>query len=291
MALLKLNLSLVCLFVLIATLANVLEAADLRNRKAPQGALGVRLDHHFALNNRKNKQEADYRYRWLFSTYLVFKESVENVSPAQLQQMAIDAHAEMQEDILQYNPEFDENGKPVNLPTVITILAFDNKIILSSSQRGASGFINGLPDSPVKEALDICQAAFASGAYASKRPPPAGQTPDHRFSRKCGEIFAFHQYYQMGNEDMTTREPKARVLAVGNVEWRRAAQYMDPCGTNIKTKWGCDITVPEVGAVVLGNEGTAPYDLNEIAGGIDGIGQIQSCRKNFVLWSRKPASA
>lgn len=234
MALLKLNLVLVCLFVLIATLANVLEAADLRNRRAPQGPLRVRLDHHFALNNRRNRQDADYRYRWLFSTYLVFKESVENVSPAQLQQMAIDAHAEMQQDITQYDPELDENGKPVSLPTVMTILAFDNKIILSSSQKGASGFINSLPDSPVKESIDICQAAFASGAYDSKRPPPAGQTPDHMFSRKCGEVYAFHQYYQMGNEDMKTREPKARVLAVGTGQWRRPARYMDPCGTNIK---------------------------------------------------------
>ncbi|KAH7323234.1 hypothetical protein B0I35DRAFT_477113 [Stachybotrys elegans] len=228
------HINLACLiFLLFVAFSSVLEAANLATRKEPRGELGVRLDHHFAVNGRNKKQGPDRAFRWLFSTYIVFKESVADIEPAQLQQIAIDAHQEMRDDIAQYAVDVDKEDQGV-LPTVMTILAFDNQIILSSSQKGANGFIDGLEESPVRVALNICRAAFAQGSTPGKRQPQSGTRPDHRYSRKCGEVYAFHHYYQLNKQPLKKRN--ARVLAVSFEEYGEPAVYVPPCGTDRKVK-------------------------------------------------------
>lgn len=253
MAVPKLNIFLVCLFVLTTTFVGVLEAANLQRRLIPGGELGVRLDYNLAIDGQKKKTGNDGKFRWLFSSYLEFEESVASISPGQLQQMAIDAHKEMRDDIKQYKPQLDdETGMPIKLPTVMSILAFDNKIILSSSQKGAVGFISSLEDSPVKRALNACQTIFAN-LDPAKGGPKSGSQPDHMFGRSCGEIFAFHQYDLISEVEMIDLKPKARVLAVGPADkekWNEPAQYKEPCGTGIRVS-GLFPCVPVAGKAAI----------------------------------------
>ena len=209
--------------VALLSLCQLLNAADLRREHRPQGDLKVRLDYDLA---KKSKKRLERAHRWVFSSHLKFNGNVADITDGQLRKIAEDAYQEMVENFMLYSPEMDEEieGKPVMIPAVITILAFGNEIILSSSQKGKSGFINDVTDSPVKDKLQLCMSTWADFGGNPKK-------PDHKNGRGCGEIMTLHQYYQIHTEKISHLVPKARATTV-HKNWRDGTiRIIPPCGT------------------------------------------------------------
>ena len=193
-------------FLLLFLFGHVLEAANLERRLPPQGELRVRLDYTLATHETASEEAL---HRWVWSSYIVFNGPVSSITKGQLRSIAQDAHAEMIADMGQYKPR----KKGVVRPSVMTIVAFDNKIILSSSQKGWSGFLNDWPDSPVNLALDRCSSVWRDRANTD---PEVTGNPDllHRNQAKCGEVNAFFQYYMTHSTPLSELDPKARVTTV-----------------------------------------------------------------------------
>ncbi|KAF4982275.1 hypothetical protein FZEAL_2061 [Fusarium zealandicum] len=149
-------------------------AANLETKLPAQGALKVRLDYGLATQATSPRET---QHRWVYSSYLVFNEPVSSITDGQLRMIAQTAHKEM-----------------LNMaPSVMTIMAFDNKIILSSSQKGRSEFINSWPDSPVKLSLDRCSSLWRERVNADSN-NSANSEQYHKNSAKCGEVNGFFKY-------------------------------------------------------------------------------------------------
>ncbi|KIL85503.1 hypothetical protein FAVG1_11461 [Fusarium avenaceum] len=259
-----------------------LHAANLDVKHPAKGKLGVRLDYGLAT---QSTDPRDSEHRWVYTSYLEFKEPVSSITDGQLRMMAQLAHKEIEADMLQYDPQNDDGG-PL-LPSVMTIVAFDNKIILSSSQKGRSGFINEWPDSPVRLALDRCSALWRDRVIAN---PKTHQNPDsyHKNQAKCGEVNAFHQYYMTNDKPIPDLAPKARVTTV--IKQGKSYAIIPACGTerngkDSKTFWGCNLLVSDQHVSYIGNEQKAQgFGLHKIAGGVERKGQIQMCTKNRIIW-------
>ncbi|KAJ4121770.1 hypothetical protein NW765_004595 [Fusarium oxysporum] len=102
--------------------------SPLSNTKHPaKGLLKVRLDYGLATQPVHGEDEGEGSHRWVFSSYLEFKDPVSSITDSQLLMMAQNAHKEMEIDMMQYDPE-DKDGQFAILPTVMTILAFDKKL-------------------------------------------------------------------------------------------------------------------------------------------------------------------
>ncbi|WAO88892.1 Hypothetical protein NCS54_00625900 [Fusarium falciforme] len=138
------------LLALLLAFSQFLEAVDFSRPRQPKGDLKVRLDYALATDGGRTKRDKrEGPHKWVFSTYLVFNEPVSSITSGQLRQIASDAIDEMSEDIMQYKPEDDDRtGRPRRLPGVMTIMAFDNEIILASSQKGSVAFLSRYPDNP-----------------------------------------------------------------------------------------------------------------------------------------------
>ncbi|EKJ71888.1 hypothetical protein FPSE_07891, partial [Fusarium pseudograminearum CS3096] len=211
-----------------------LYAIDLSAKHPAQGQLKVRLDYGLATQpvpgvSESTRKESQHQY--LFSSYLVFNEPVSSFTDGQLRQMAQVAHAEMEKDMQQYKPTLfaTPGGKPIYLPTVMTIVAFGNEIILSSSQKGLDGFLNQWPQSPVKLALDRCSAIWRDRVISDSE-STANPAAGHKNKAKCGEVNAFHQYYMTHTTSIPEVDPKVRVTTVA----RTGNSYIifPPCGTD-----------------------------------------------------------
>ena len=101
----------------------------------------------------------------------------------------------------------------------MSILAWDNEIILASSQKNVSCFIYEHTDSPLLESLQLCQEIWREDA-------PSHSDKRHRQSGNCGEVFAAQLYYSSNDTPLDTRE--ARIGTWVNVEdgWTKT----NPCG-------------------------------------------------------------
>ncbi|KLO82605.1 uncharacterized protein LW93_9809 [Fusarium fujikuroi] len=280
------------LFILLL-FSQFLDAIDLSVKHPPPGHLKVRLDYGLATQpipgvTESRRRESQHRY--LFSSYLVFNEPVASITDGQLRQMAQVAHGEMEKDMQQYKPTvFADKGqtKPTYLPSVMTIVAFGNEIILSSSQKGLDGFLNQWPQSPNKLALDRCSALWRDRVVndpESIADPAAG----HKNKAKCGEVNAFHQYYMTHTTSIPEVKPKVRVTTV--VKGRQGYTILPPCGTDDngedeKEFWGCNLLVRDQDVHYIGQEEKAmPFSLRKIAGGVKKKGQIQMCTRNNIIW-------
>ncbi|KAL6851337.1 hypothetical protein ACO1O0_008465 [Amphichorda felina] len=209
--------------VTLLSLCRLLNAADLSQQYDPQGPLGVRLDYELATRSTSNIER---EHRWVFSTHLTFNDDVAGITNGQLRKIAEDAFQEMTRDFLQYRPKMAnrKQGKPAMIPAVLTILAFGNEIILSSSQKGQSGFINEVTDSPVKWKLELCTSVWAEFNINPEE-------PDHKNGRGCGEIMVLHQYYQSHREELSHWDPKPRATTV-HKQWKEdTIRIIPPCGT------------------------------------------------------------
>lgn len=210
--------------VALLSLCRLLNAADLSQKYEPQGPLKVRLDYELAA---KSTSDIEREHRWIFSTHLKFNEDVADITNGQLRKIAEDAYQEMTRDFLQYSPKMEnkKQGKPAMIPAVLTILAFGKEIIISSSQKGQSGFINEVEDSPVKAKLEICMETWVDFGINPKN-------PDHKNGRGCGEIMALHQYYQVHREELSHWDPKPRATTVNKIWKDGTMRIILPCGTD-----------------------------------------------------------
>ncbi|KAF5576651.1 hypothetical protein FPANT_10827 [Fusarium pseudoanthophilum] len=281
-----------CSLFILLLFSQCLDAIDLSVKKSPPGPLKVRLDYGLATQtipgvSENKRRESQHRY--LFSSYLVFNEPVSSITDGQLRQIAQVAHGEMEKDMQQYEPTVlvKGSGKPAYLPSVMTIVAFGNEIILSSSQKGQDGFLNQWPESPVKLALDRCSALWRDHVVNdpdSTADPAAG----HKNKAKCGEVNAFHQYYMTHTTSIPEVDPKVRVTTV--VKGRQGYSILAPCGTadngeDEKEFWGCNLLVRDQDVHYIGQEvKAAPFALRKIAGGVQKKGQIQMCTRNNIIW-------
>ncbi|KAF4434665.1 hypothetical protein FACUT_7724 [Fusarium acutatum] len=281
----------VSLLFLLLFFCQFLEAIDLSVKHPAQGQLKVRLDYGLATQPLRGvpesrRRESQHRYVW--SSYLVFNEPVSSITDGQLRMMAQVAHKEMETDMQQYNPSAMTPGnKPKYLPSVMTIVAFENEIIFSSSQKGTDGFLNDWPQSPVKLALDRCSALWRDRVVndlSSNSDPAEG----HTNKAKCGEVNSFHQYYMTHTTPISEVDPKVRVTTV--VKTGRGYKILAPCGTDEngqdeKEFWGCNLLVRDQNVHYIGQEEKATgFALHKIAGGVRRKGQIQMCTRNHIIW-------
>jgi hypothetical protein len=131
----------------------VIHAYNLDERLEPQGPLGVRLDYNLATSwpeplTKKGKQ---VRRSFLWTSHLKFMEPVSKISDGQLWQMAYDAYDEMTTEMGRYGVTAKKD-----VSTGLTILAFGNEIILSSTVKGLGAFAYDYPPSSVSKSLQLC---------------------------------------------------------------------------------------------------------------------------------------
>ncbi|KAG9501651.1 hypothetical protein J7337_007342 [Fusarium musae] len=288
---LLLGTSYVSLLFILLFFCQFLEAIDLSVKHPAGGQLKIRLDYGLATQPLRGvpesrRQESQHRYLW--SSYLVFNEPVSSITDGQLRMMAQVAHKEMETDMQKYKPGvFLQGGRPKYLPSVMTIVAFENEIIFSSSQKGMDGFLNDWPQSPVKLALDRCSALWRDRVIndpSSNANPAAG----HKNKAKCGEVNSFHQYYMTHTTPISEVDPKVRVTTVLKVG--RDYKILAPCGTDKngqdeKEFWGCNLLVRDQNVHYIGEDEIAKgFALHKIAGGVRRTGQIQMCTRNHIIW-------
>lgn len=196
-------------------LISSLNAIDARTEKPPKGKLGMSLDYQLA------KEDEDARRAiYVWSTHLVFNGNVQSIRDGQLITLLWDARDEFVEDAQQY--EFG----PKRWPGAITILAFDNEIIISSSQKGPS-FTYKYSQTPVKELLAQCSAIWQQGAAGREE-------KQHRSQGSCGEIMTAHQYYltRQNQQGPPLHTQNARTVTLFHNPFTKITDLIPPCGTN-----------------------------------------------------------
>ncbi|CDM28928.1 hypothetical protein DTO013E5_1263 [Penicillium roqueforti] len=191
-----------------------LGAYDLTEAKMPLGPLKVTLDYGLAttwptpmdVNGPKVKRN------WQFSTHMVFKNPVDEISDGQLWQIARDAVDEMIADREQYI--IGERAQP----GAMGILAWGNEIILASSMKGAGSFsydfLGG--DNPVGRRLEICQMLWG-GDWSTT----------HKNNGNCAEEFAAFLYHSQNEIELKEQNPRVGTWVWVNADWKQT----DPCGT------------------------------------------------------------
>lgn len=209
------------LFLLITCLFSSLpNAANLGQKLPPKGPLGVRLDYELATVGTKDGPPnfVTGSKDVVFSTHLTFNEPVSSITNGQLAQMLKDAWQEMSIDAEQY--DYGKN----RLPNVVTFFAFENEVILSTSQRGPS-FAYDYVASPVKQSLAICMAVWKD---------QTGEEKTHFRGASCGEIMCAHQYYQVHTTPL--KNANVRSLTAFYQKNKKGFQLIPPCGTNEKVR-------------------------------------------------------
>ncbi|CAI6100986.1 unnamed protein product, partial [Clonostachys chloroleuca] len=166
----------------LALFCQTLHAFDLSERRDPHGPLEMRLDYGLASRDGRNWEGG---HQWVFSTHITFNGPVTTITDGQLKKLADAAYEE----------------------------TFGNEIILSSSQKGPAAFINEVAESPIRQQMELGRAVFIDFNINSN---PAQQ--DHRNGRKCGEVTAFHQYYQLHAQPLQERTPLARAGTVHRIK-------------------------------------------------------------------------
>ncbi|KAL6229676.1 hypothetical protein BDW75DRAFT_90837 [Aspergillus navahoensis] len=251
----------------LSTFSDVLNAYDLSNRLEPTGPLGVTLDYSLAINWPQpiDPSDSSSRRHWAFSSHLVFKNTVDQITDAQLWQIARDAATEMEADAEQYQISKKRT------PNAMGVLAWGNDIILASSQVGQSSFTYDYKSTPVLESLKLCQMVWRDNA-----PFYSEETHGtHRTKGKCAEQLSAHMYYYITDIPLQIQHARVGVwVRNGKGEWEKR----DPCGNPKGDNWGCNLFVADQNLQVLKSDITEePYDLATLAGGLDKRDQIQLC--------------
>lgn len=154
---------------------------------------------------------------YVYSSHIVLNNPVSRLTDAQLWQIVQDAYRGMSNDMQQYG--LSRNTK--STPLAMSILAWDHEIILASSQKGPNSFSYEVLDTPVKEALQRCQAAARDG--------PTGVDKPHKMQGKCGEEMAAHLYY-LFNQGRPLKDRGAVVGTFGADTLTSTPRQKDPCG-------------------------------------------------------------
>ncbi|KAK3896774.1 hypothetical protein C8A05DRAFT_20327 [Staphylotrichum tortipilum] len=263
-----------CLFILALS---VWADFDYRTpRHDGQGPLGVTLDYSLARSWPKEipgKGQDPVARNFVWTSHIVLNGPVSRFTDGQLWRIALDAWNEIHPDMAQYGIPRTKNLTPL----AMSILAFDNEIILASSQKGKQSFSYASPENPVSRALNACQIMSAEKTSVSKR---------HKNQGKCGEEMAAHIFYRLyPGQDLASRNAVVGTWVADN-HLSTVPVRTDPCGIadNVSQDpcplfliavWGCNLFVETQKLRVLDpNIADEPYDF-AAAGGVRTINQIQ----------------
>jgi hypothetical protein len=197
------------------------------------GPLKLRLDYKFAnptgvvtANEARGKflgplsKEGRRNLDVLFSSHLICKKSI-TITNRQLYQIAINGFKEMQKGFALYNISRAKK------PRVITVLAVNNEIFISSSAKGPS-YTYALKNSKVLDDLNKCQKSIFGLTKIDTL---------HSHLGSCGEIFAAHQFLEVHNSDMMDLKDQknSRIITVGWMQnWKIG--ILPPCGVSVPQK-------------------------------------------------------
>ncbi|KAK6840160.1 hypothetical protein PG987_006026 [Apiospora arundinis] len=274
-------LSKLCCFLLFLSLVL---AYDLSERRLLNGELGVELHYDFARfrpEGREDDNSASYKSRnWVYSSHLTFKDDVSSITDGQLRSIAHNAFDEMKQVMVKYGLTVKDDpttAAPAQTPQVMAILAFGKEIILSSAQRGRDTFAVRWAHSPVRKAIERCQASF--------RQAQPGLSDRHKNGASCGEVMVTEFYYHIYPDTDPTNLPlfarDARILAVEPSDDKKG--YIDklPCpgnkkdGTPVAEFWGCREFVAEFRLRVVPEGKAEDYEsIDNLAGGLVSKDQV-----------------
>lgn len=223
-----------CPFVCLAldvALSEVAKRPNLGTEHEPTKPLGIRLD--MSLINGPLSQGVK-KPAIVFSSYLQFRDNVNNIPDNQLVEIARDALKEMSEMAALYG--VTSRGVPGSnnlLPNVMSLLAVDQYIFLSSSQKGTNGYTTMYPESKVSKTLGDCML-LSEIIWNAEDPQCRGERPcRHVNDQKCGEIMAVQAYYRK----FPDQELKGRGGRIVAVSYGDEPQLVDegiviraPCG-------------------------------------------------------------
>ncbi|KAJ3549756.1 hypothetical protein NM208_g347 [Fusarium decemcellulare] len=219
--------------------------------------LGVKVDYAFAAQDLGGGNLGSHY--WMASSFLTFAEGT-TLSDGQILKLAIDAWGEI-------DPAFDAYNALVVTPTVMTAMAFDNKVILVTSQRGFRSY-----SYKAAEATEEVSIALEKCYKRARSTQPEG-TPEkelkHINEAMCGEVMAAHLYYKRNKTPLNEKE--ARAVTVWTTD--EVTKWKKPCPQDDDGKrWGCT-QFGETAGINFIAEATTEEDYPEIVE----IDQIRMC--------------
>ncbi|KAJ3497499.1 hypothetical protein NLG97_g1846 [Lecanicillium saksenae] len=280
----------------------------LKEHYPASGKLGLRVDWglltRHGMSVRKEKT-----YEWAFSSRLRFSGSLKDVSNETIAGITVQAFRDMIENLRLYQTDGWNNlDKPPSItPGVMTVLVYDNEMIIGSSQRGPHGlsFIdipaeverdeNGKvkdPDQVSEVYTDLmdCEAEY-SRITGIKTP----NSINHINSRHCGEVLVLHHWKRIfkGKDIANTENP--RIFSVTKVNNPATKTWeivpLDPCGKlpeggmaeTRDNKHGCMLFVtyrnPAVLIIPLATVPEQNVDVASLTGELPTRLELDSCIK------------
>ncbi|KAF5483121.1 hypothetical protein CGCA056_v015038 [Colletotrichum aenigma] len=202
--------------------------------------LGLQLDKH----------ARDKEQHILYSSKLTFtRDTTTLFNNDQLYRLADLAYTQMQ---AKFNVD---HIRAQDQPAMIAVMAVENNIFISSSQKGDGPSLYGYgpqhPKPRVVAALNRCQARLQS-----QKKVPVNQK--HRTEAGCAEIFAVHQYHlDSDSSQQANNHPRSiRIVAYGKGGRTGVAGPQNPCGGGEvvnqegRLTWGCKQFMADEGIVV-----------------------------------------
>jgi hypothetical protein len=206
-------------------------AYELSERLEPQGDLKVRLDYHLATSwpTPIDQKGQKIQRTFLWSSHLKFMEPVSKITDAQLWQMVRDGFAEMSAEMERYQVR---NSK--DTPGGMSILAFGNEVILSSTVKGLNSFAYDYEPSSVKAPLQLCQAVWRDGEDNDQK---------HKNGGSCGEVMVSQLYYTIHDSPLADQNARVGAVLYLGKKGAKKLEQKPPCGTGRDVRWNastCD---------------------------------------------------
>lgn len=243
------------------------------------GNLQVKVDWPLVANKWPNQSPSvsSLSHHWVTTSHI--KSIPKPLSDGQLLQLAMDAYGEMTDAIKAYGASQDAR------PSAMTALAFDDEVILASSQKGYGSYSYDLEHTPVYSALKLCQLAKVTSQSVG------GLGGNQAM---CGQVTALQLYHRQypGRQDFKGRN--ARIVTVSSQESTEGdkngnkigqVKWVDTCPQPVTqggpmTDWGCDKVLGQQRVRKIPSPETRgrkyvaqPYDIKGAA-----KGQIQLCQ-------------
>ncbi|RMJ16025.1 hypothetical protein BHE90_008711 [Fusarium euwallaceae] len=167
------------------------------------GNLQVKVDWPLVANKWPNQSPSvsSLSHHWVTTSHI--KSIHTTLSDGQLLQLAIDAYGEMVDAIKAYGASQDVR------PSAMTALAFDDEVILASSQKGYGSYSFDLEHTPVYSVLKLCQLAKVTSETVGKL---GGN------QAMCGQVTALQLYHRQYPSRKDFKGRNARIVTVSSQE-------------------------------------------------------------------------
>lgn len=154
----------------------------------------------------------------LFSSHIVFKNDVSEISDGQLWQISRDGVDEMLKNAKTWGLRSSES------PLAFGILAVGNEIFLASNQKKGPSFSYTIrdDDNPVKQALLRCQDSQTYPNWKTEKL--------HKNNGNCVEPVVAQFYYMINSKALNTYDPKPRGAVWTYKAKTKTWEKTPPCG-------------------------------------------------------------